>query len=120
MNKKEILDGMSIRELQNVIYEKQKEEAIKKYGTVRETKHKISEMEYIKTDGDDNLFHVIVEDGSEGWQAIVEVDRDIDYDGDIENLVEDHIVNFMIKHGYYQNGDIENITVNEIDRKSVV
>ena len=115
---KEVLDSMSIRELQNVIYEKEKEEAIKKYGNVREVEHKISEVEDIKADGDGNLFHVTVEDGSEGWEAIVEVDGDIDYDGDLENLVEDHIVNFITEKGYYKNGNIDEIRVSEICRYS--
>jgi len=118
MNKKEVLDSMSIRELQNIIFEKQKEEAIKKYGTLRETEHKISEMEEIKADRSNHLYHVVVEDGSEGWEALVEVNRKINYDGDIEDVVEDNIVNYMIENGYYQNGDIENITVNEICRYS--
>ena len=118
MDKKEILDSMSIRELQNLIFEKQKEEAIKKYGTVRETEHKITEIEELKAENHDHLYHVVVEDGSEGWEALVEVDGDIDYSGDLENLVEDHIVNFMIENNYYQNGDIEEIRVNEICRYS--
>jgi len=115
---KEMLDSMSIRELQNVIYEKQKEEAIKKYGTVRETEHKITEIEELKAENHDHLYHVVVEDGSEGWEVLVEVDREIDYNGDIETLVEDHIVNYMFENDYYQSGDIENITVNEICRYS--
>lgn len=118
MNKKEVLDSMSIRELQNIIFEKQKEEAIKKYGTLRETEYKISEMEEIKADRSNHLYHVVVEDGSEGWEALVEVNRKINYDGDIEDVVEDNIVNYMIENGYYQNGYIENITVNEICRYS--
>lgn len=120
MNKKqkEVLDSMSIRELQNLIYEKQKEEAIKKYGSLRDVEHKITEIEELKAENHDHLYHVIVEDGSEGWEALVEVDREIDYDGDIENLVEDHIVNFMIEKGYYSSGDIEEIRVNEICRYS--
>ena len=118
MDKKEVLDSMSIRELQNIIFEKQKEEAIKKYGTLRETEHKISEMEEIKADRSNHLYHVVVEDGSEGWEALVEVNRKINYDGDIEDVVEDNIVNYMIENGYYQNGYIENITVNEICRYS--
>jgi hypothetical protein len=118
MDKKEVLDSMSIRELQNAIFEKQKEEAIKKYGTLRETEHKISEIEELKAENHDHLYHVVVEDGSEGWEALVEVDREIEYDGDIETLVEDNIVNFMIENGYYENGDIEEIRVNEICRYS--
>ena len=118
MDKKEVLDSMSIRELQNAIFEKQKEEAIKKYGTLRETEHKISEIEELKAENHNQLYHVVVEDGSEGWEALVEVDREIEYDGDIETLVEDNIVNFMIENGYYENGDIEEIRVNEICRYS--
>jgi hypothetical protein len=118
MNKKEVLDGMSIGELQNVIYEKQKEEAIKKYGTVRETEFKISELEELKAESHDHLYHVVVEDGSEGWEVIVEVDRNIDYDGDMEDVVEDNIVNYMFENGYYQSGDIENIRIDEICRYS--
>ena len=118
MNKKEVLDGMSIGELQNIIYEKQKEEAIKKYGTVREVEHKISEIEELKAESHDSLFHVVVEDGSEGWEVLVEVDRDIDYDGELENLVEDHIINYMFENDYYQSGDIEEIRVSEICRYS--
>lgn len=118
MNKKEILDSMSIRELQNLIFEKQKEEAIKKYGTVRETEFKMSIMDNLEGKNNNPLFYVVIEDGSEGWEALVEVDREIEYDGDIETLVEDHIVNFMIENGYYENGDIEEIRVNEICRYS--
>lgn len=116
MNKKEILKGMTIRELQDVIYEKQAEEAMKKYGTKRETEFKMSEIDEIEADGDGNLFLVRVEDGSEGWEAIVEVDRNIDWGGDLEELVEDHIVNFMIEEGYNENGYVENIEVIEMCR----
>lgn len=120
MNKKqkEVIDGMSISELQNAIFEKKREEAMKKYGTKRETEFKISETEDIKADGDGNLFLVRVNDGSEGWEAIVEVDGDLDWGGDLEELVEDHIVNFMIEEGYYKNGDIEDIEVIEMCRYS--
>ena len=60
MNKKqkEVIDGMSIRDLENAIYDKRREEAMKKYGTKRETEFKMSEAEDIKADGDGNLFLV--------------------------------------------------------------
>ena len=114
MTKKEILDGMTIRELQNVILQKQQEEAMKKYGTKRETPFKMKEVKTlnIKADSTGSLFHVVIADGSEGWEAIVEVDHNIDYGGNLEKLVENHIVNFIIENEYYENGDIEDITVN--------
>lgn len=122
MNKKqkEVIDSMSIRELQNAIFEKQKEEAMKKYGSLRETEYKISEVEGIKAEESNPLFHVVVSDGSEGWECIVEIDEEVDDDwtGDREEVVEDLIVNFMIEQGYYKNGDIEDIRVNEICRYS--
>jgi hypothetical protein len=122
MNKKqkEVLDSMSIRELQNAIFEKQKEEAMKKYGSLRETEYKISEVEGIKAEEHNPLFHVVVEDGSEGWECIVEISEEVDDDwtGDREEVVEDLVVNFMIEEGYYKNGDIEDIRVNEICRYS--
>jgi len=115
---KEVIDGMSIRDLENAIYEKRREEAMKKYGTKRETEFKMSEAEGIETEGNGNLFLVRVEDGSEGWEAIVEVDRNVDWGGDLEELVEDHIINFMIENGYYEDGDIDNIEVMEMCRYS--
>lgn len=115
---KELLKSMSIGELEDVIYEKRREEAMKKYGTKRETEYKITEVEELTADSGDNLFHIVVADGSEGWEALVEVDRNLDWGGDLEKLVEDHIVNFMIENGYYENGDIDDITVSEICRYS--
>lgn len=115
---KEVIDTLSIHELQNAILEKKMEEARKKYGSKRETEFKMSEAEGIEAEGNGNLFLVRVEDGSEGWEAIVEVDHDVDWGGDLEELVEDHIVNFMIENGYYENGDIDNIEVMEMCRYS--
>ena len=59
-----------------------------------------------------------MEDGSEGWEAIVEVEGDVDWGGDMEELVEDHIVNFMIEKGYYKSGDIDDIRISEMCRYS--
>jgi hypothetical protein len=117
MNKKEILDGMSIRELQDVIYEKEKEEAIKKYGK-KETEFKMSEIEELEAENGNPLYHVVLEDGSEGWEVLVEVDDDIEYNGDLEELVKNHIINFVIENDYYQSADIEDIRVSEICRYS--
>jgi hypothetical protein len=117
MNKKEILDGMSIRELQDVIYEKEKEEAIKKYGK-KETEFKMSEIEELEAEYGNPLYHVVLEDGSEGWEVLVEVDDDIEYNGDLEELVKNHIINFVIENDYYQSADIEDIRVSEICRYS--
>lgn len=115
MNKKELLDGMSIHELQNVIYEKQKEEAMKNMAQ-RETEFKMNEVDELKADGNGNLFHVVVGDGCEGWEAIVIVDENVLFEGDLEDLVESHIINFIIDNDYYESDEIEDITVNEICR----
>ena len=67
---------------------------------------------------DEDIQATLDEWGSEGWEAIVEVDGDIDYNGDLEELVEDHIVNYMIENDYYQAGDIDGIEVIEMCRYS--
>ena len=119
MSKKEVLAEMSVRELQDVIYKKREQEAIDKYGSVRETPFKINEVKTLEAEGSGSLFLVRVEDGCEGWEAIVEVDRDIDTDGDSEeSVVEDNIINFMMENDYYQPGDIESIDVQEMCRYS--
>lgn len=117
MTKEEILSEMSVRELQDVIYKKQIQESIDNFSTKKEVEFTISEVETLQADGDGSLFHVRVEDGCEGWESLIEIDRsvrDSDWYGDEEELVKNHIINFIIDNDYYQAGDIEDIIVEKI------
>lgn len=121
MSKEEVLEGMSVRELQDIIYKKQEQEAIDKFSTKKEAEFKINEVKTLEADGNGSLFHVRVDDGCEGWESLVEVDRsvqDSDWYGDKEEMVKNHIINFIMDNDYYQPGDIEDITVEEICRYS--
>lgn len=118
---KEILDGISTKELRDLLWEREERELEVKYGTKREVELKIKELDNLDNKCHGNLFHVTVHDGCEGWEALVEIDRDADWYGNEEELVENHIVNFMIENDYYPEGNgggIENITVEEICRYS--
>ena len=120
MDKKEVLDGMSIKELQSAIWAKQEQEAIAKFGAKREVVCNIKEVDTLEAEGDGNLFHVRIEDGCEGWEAIVEIERNAlrEWNGDMEEFVENHILNFTLDNDYYEEGDIEEIKVEEICRYS--
>ena len=122
MDKKEILAGMTVRELQDVIYEKKEQEAIEKFSTKKEAQFNIKEVKSLKAEGSGSLFRVRVEDGCEGWEALVEVDRSVreddEWSGDEEELVKNHIINFMMENDYYEPGDIEEVTVEEMCRYS--
>ena len=123
MKKEEVLAGLSISELRDEIYKRQDQENLEKYGTKKEVPFNISEVESLEAEGDGSLFHVRVEDGCEGWECIVEVDRSVrDADwtmrGGEEELVERHIINFMVENNYYEDGYIEDIKVEEICRYS--
>lgn len=123
MDKKteEILAGLSVSELQEVIYKKRVQESIEKFSTTREAEFNISETKKLEANGSGNLYHVRVDDGCEGWEALVEITREVvdeGYYSGSEDFVKDHIINFMIENEYYEEGDIEDITVEEMCRYS--
>jgi len=121
MSKEKVLEGMSVRELQDIIYKKQKQEVIEKFSTKKEAQFNLSEVKTLEADGNGSLFHVRVEDGCEGWECLVEVDRkvqDSDLCDDEEELVKNHLINFMMDNSYYEEGDIEEIEIEEICRYS--
>ena len=112
---------MSVSELRDVIYKKQEQEAIEKFSTKKEAEFNLSEVKSLEAEGDGSLFHVRVEDGCEGWECLVEIDRsvrDSDWYGDEEEMVKNHLINFMMDKSYYEEGDIEDIRVEEICRYS--
>jgi hypothetical protein len=118
MNKQELLDNMSVSELRDEIYKKQVQESIDKFSTRKEAEFNLSEVKTLEADGSGTLYHVRVHDGCEGWEALVEIDREVVDEGyyDGEDLVKDHLINFMIDNNYYEPGDIEDICVEEICR----
>ena len=120
MNKRELLENMSIDELRDVIHAKLQKEAIDKCSTkIEGLPFNIKEVNKLVAEGNGNLFVVRVDDGCEGWEALVEVDdsvTDSDIDIDLEDLVKDYIINFIIKNDYYKPGDISEISVEEICR----
>ena len=125
MNKKEreLLDGMSVRELRDAMWEKEEQENAIKFGTKKDVELNMKETLELVADNGSGLFHVRVEDGCEGWECLVEIDRDASdsWTGDDEELVHDHILNFMIDNNYYPEGNgggIEEIKVEEICRYS--
>jgi hypothetical protein len=120
MDKEELLEEMSISELREAIHKKQIQKSIDRYGAKKETKFNLLEGNTLTSDGDGTLYRVMVEDGCEGWEALVEVDRDIDEVGNYnhEDLVLNHMINFMIDNDYYQPGDIEDIRIEGICRYS--
>ena len=121
MSKEKVLEGMSVSELRDVIYKKQEQEAIEKFSTKKEAEFNLSEVKSLEAEGDGSLFHVRVEDGCEGWECLVEIDRsvrDSDWYGDEEEMVKNHLINFMMDKSYYEEGDIEDIRVEEICRYS--
>lgn len=76
-------------------------------------------MDNLEAEGNGTLCIVNVQDGCEGWEALVEIDSSIidsDWMGDEEDLVRNHMINFMIDNSYYEAGDIEDVRIQEICR----
>jgi hypothetical protein len=117
MKQTKTVKEMSVRELQEEINKRKKQEAIDKFSTKKETEFKISEVETLEAEGNGSLYHVRVDDGCEGWESLVEVDEGVEDDECYEDeLVKNHIINFMIDNKYYEPGDINDIIVEEICR----
>jgi hypothetical protein len=117
MKQTKTVKEMSVRELQGEINKRKKQEAIDKFSTKKETEFKISEVETLEAEGNGSLYHVRVDDGCEGWESLVEVDEGVEDDECYEDeLVKNHIINFMIDNKYYEPGDINDIIVEEICR----
>ena len=121
MNKKELLEDMSITELQEAIWEKQEKEMEYKFHTKKEVEYNLKEIDSLEAEGNGSLYLVNVQDGCEGLEMLVEIERGTldDWFGDVEEFVRRHIINFMIDEDYYpegQGGGIEEIRVEEICR----
>ena len=119
MSKTKTVDEMSVSELRDAMYKKQEQEDIDKFSTKKEAEFNIREVKSLKAKGNGSLYYVRVHDGCKGWESLVEIDQSVDdseWCGDEEELVKNHIINFMIENNYYESGDIEGITVVEICR----
>jgi hypothetical protein len=114
------VEEMSVSELRDAMYRKQEQENMEKFSTKKEAKFNLSEIKTLESKSNGSLYHVRVEDGCEGWECLVEVDRSVQDEGyyEHEELVKNHLINFMMDKSYYEEGDIEEIRVEEICRYS--
>jgi len=64
MKQTKTVKEMSVRELQEEIDKRKKQEAIDKFSTKKETEFKISEVETLEAEGNGSLYHndIIVEE----------------------------------------------------------
>lgn len=108
------LKDIPINELLAELQRRKVDEKTKKFSTKQEVEYTMTEVSHLEAEGSGSLFVVRVDDGCEGWEALVNMDADTMWDND--ELVLNHIINFLIDNDYYKPGDIDEITVEEICR----
>lgn len=82
-------------ELRAEIRRREEQASIDKYSTTREdVPFKFAKADDLKADDHGALYHIRVEDGCEGWEALIEIDRTVTHGrwtGDLEKVIEDHV-----------------------------
>lgn len=121
MSEKIDLSKVSDDDLKKELLQRLKDERLDEITKLNELEFNISELKHLTNEDDEYLYIVQVEDGSEGCQFIVEVERDIeeykDYETEIDDeFVTEYVTKWLIANEYYTLDRIDSIRAYEICR----
>jgi len=111
------LKEISTKDLEAELRNRKDTEEELRWKTLPEIEHTIKQIQELDSESSNQLFLAIVEDGSDGFNFIVSVDRELDLEeDDVEEYVQNYIIEKANNGGWLDQLCIEDIRVEEFCR----